>query len=69
MLVLTDSNGFRINFYQLRQRILQASRDRCRTSLSDVKLRKFLRRQLTRRINRRARLIDDDILNFLRNFF
>jgi transcriptional accessory protein Tex/SPT6 len=46
MLVLSDTNGFRVDFYQFREWILQAACHGCRTSLSDIKLRKLFGRQL-----------------------
>ena len=42
MLVLTDANGFWIDLYKLGQRILQAARHGCGTSLPNIKIRKFL---------------------------
>ena len=41
VLVLTDPDGFRIDFHQLRQRIHQATPDRNRTTHGDVFVGKF----------------------------
>ena len=68
MLILTDSDRFRINLHELCQRILYPAGDRSRASLSDIKIREFLRSQFTRRINRSPRLICDHVRYLLRNF-
>src|SRR5699024_6273168 len=41
MLVLTNTNGFRINFYKLCKWILHPARDRCGTSFFYLSVRKF----------------------------
>ena len=69
MLILPDTNRFRIDFYQFRQRILQTSGNRCGTSLSHIKIRKLFRCQLAGRIDGSSCLIGDHILYMLRNFF
>ena len=61
MLILSYANRLRIDFDQLRQRILQPPRNRHRRTQADIKLRELLRRQLRRRIHRRARLADDHV--------
>ena len=69
MLILPHANGFRINFYQLRQRILQPSGYGRGTSLSNIKIGKFLRCQFAGGIHGSSRLIYDHILHFFRNLF
>ncbi len=68
MLILSDTDGFGIDLYQLGKRILQTACDRSRTSLSHVKLWELFRCQLAGRINRCARFVDD-VLNRFRNLF
>ena len=63
MLILTHTDGFRINLDKLRQRILQSSCDGSRTPLTHVKIGEFLGSQLAGRIHRGTRLIYDHILN------
>ena len=46
MLVLTDTNGFRVDLYKLCQRVLDTSCDRCGTTLSHIKIREFFRCKL-----------------------
>ena len=67
MLILTDTDGFRIDLNQLCQRILQPSCYRCRTPLSHVKLRELLRCQFTCGIYRCSCFIYNHILHFFRN--
>ena len=70
MLILADSDGFRINLYKFCQWVLHTSCDRCGTSLSHVKIRKLFRSQLTCRIYRSTGFICDNILYlFFRDFF
>ena len=69
MLILSDTDGFGIDLYQLGKWILQTACDRSRTSLSHVKLRELFRCQLAGRINRCARFVDDHILNRLFQLF
>ena len=63
MLVLTHTDGLGIDLHQLRQRVLQASRDGGGAPLSHVKIGKFLRGKLARRIHGSARFIYDHILH------
>ena len=67
MLVLPDADALGIDLDQLRQRILEPPRDGHGGALHHVEIREFLRRQLGRGIDRRARLADDDILAGLLN--
>ena len=67
MLVLPDADALGIDLDQLRQRILEPPRDGHGRALHHVEIREFLRRQLGRGIDRRARLADDDILAGLLN--
>ncbi|CSP83789.1 Uncharacterised protein [Shigella sonnei] len=46
MLILTYADRFRIDFHQLRQRILQTAGDRYRTTQRNVEIRELLRCQL-----------------------
>ena len=62
MLVLTYTDGLRINFYQFCQRVLQTSRYRCSTSLSHIKIRKFFCCQLAGRIYGSTGFVGDYIL-------
>ncbi|MNJ36469.1 hypothetical protein D3C77_312590 [compost metagenome] len=61
MLVLSYSDRFRFNLYELCQRILQPSRNRHRAAFSDIQIRKLLLRQLRSRINAGSRLVHDQI--------
>ena len=70
MLVLSYPDGLRIDLHQLCQRILEPPRDGRRAPLPHVELGEFFTRQLARRVDRRAGLIDDHILYLLlRNLF
>ena len=69
VLVLAHTDGFRIDLHQFRQRILQSSGNGSGASLSHVEVGELLRGQLTRRIHRRARLVDDHILYRRIQFF
>ena len=66
MLILTYADRFRIDFHQLRQRILQTTGDRYRATQRNVEIRELLRCQLGSRVNRRASFADD---HFLRGHF
>ena len=66
MLILTYADRFRIDFHQLRQRILQTAGDRYRATQRNVEIRELLRCQLGSRVNRRACFADD---HFLRGHF
>ena len=68
MLVLTNTDRLRCNLDKLCKRILKTSCDRSRTSLSNIKIRKFLCRQFACGIYRCTGLIGDHILYLLRNF-
>ena len=63
MLILPYTNGFRIDLNQLSQRILNTSCNGCGTSLSYIKIGKFICSKLTCRVNRSTRLICNYILN------
>jgi len=69
MLVLSDTNGFRVDFYQFREWILQAACHGCRTSLSDIKLRKLFGRQLAGRVYGGTGFVYNDVLYGYRNLF
>ena len=64
MLVLTHADGFRIYFYQLRQRILKTAGDGCGTALAHIQVRIFFRGQLTGGVDGGSRLVDDDVPEF-----
>ncbi len=66
VLILADANGFRIDFHQLGQRILQTAGDRDRPAQGNVQIRELLRGQLGRGVHRRARFADN---HFLRRHF
>ena len=61
VLILPHTNRLRIDFDQLGQRVLQAARDRDSTTQRNIKIGEFTRSQLRGRVNRRARLADDDL--------
>ena len=65
MLVLPHADRLRVDFYKLRQRILQAARHRGRRALPDVKIREFLGGESARAVHGRAGLVHDDILDRL----
>jgi hypothetical protein len=54
VLVLPNADGLGLDLDQLGQRILQPPRDRHRAAQAHIEIGKLLRRQLGRRINRRA---------------
>ena len=64
VLVLSDTDGFRLNFNKLGERILESSCHRGRASLSRVKVRKLLCCQFTCRVHRGTGFIHNDILHF-----
>ena len=68
MLILSDTDGFRINLNQFCQRILQSSCNRSCTSLSHIKFRKFFCCNLAGRIYRCTSFIYNYVLHFLWNF-
>ena len=63
MLILSDADALGVNLNQFRQRILQASGNGNRASLHDVEIRKFLRRQFGRGIDRSACLADHNVFH------
>ena len=56
VLILPDADGLRLDLHKLRQRVLQPPRDRNRRAQVHVKLRKLLRCERARGIDRGARL-------------
>ncbi len=69
MLILADTNGFRVDLYKLCQRVLNTSCDGCSTTLSHIKIRELFSGKLTCGINGSTGLIGDHVLNFFRNLF
>ncbi|MPM35682.1 hypothetical protein SDC9_82275 [bioreactor metagenome] len=65
VLILPYANGLGIDLNQLRQGILEPPRDGYRRTQVDVVLRELLRGELARRIDGRARLVDDHIAHAL----
>ena len=63
VLILPHADRLGVNLYQLCQRVLQAPGNRNRRAEVHVVLRKFLRRKLGRRVDRRARLVDNHVRN------
>ena len=63
MLILPDSDGFWVDFNQLRQRILQTAGNGDRTAQVHIIIRELLACQLGSGIDRCTRLADDGILN------
>ena len=61
VLVLADADRLRLDAHQLGERILQPPRDRDRAAQRDVEVGKLLRRELGRRVDRRARFGDHDL--------
>ena len=61
MLVLTHTDALWVNFYKLRERVLQAPRDGYRGAERNIVIRKFLRAELGRRIDARPRLVYDHV--------
>ena len=68
MLILTDTDGFRINLYKLCKRILYTSCDGCGASLSNIEIREFFRGKLACGIYRSTCLVGDNILDLFRDF-
>ena len=68
MLILTDTDGFRVDFYKLGKRVLQSSGDGCRTSLSHIEVGEFLRCQFACGINGSTGLVYNHILHRLLQF-
>ena len=67
MLILADTDGLRIDLYELRKRVLETSCDGDGTSLSHVEFWEFLCGKLTGGIYGSSRLIYDHILDMLRD--
>ena len=61
VLILADADGLRLDAHELGERILQAARNRDRAAQRDVEIGELLRRELRRRVDRRAGLGDDDL--------
>ena len=61
MLILSYADGLGINFYKLRQGILQTPRHGGGASFSHIKIRKFFRGQLAGRIYGGSRFVDNHI--------
>ncbi len=60
VLVLPDADRLRIDLYELRQRILQAARDRDGPANRQIELRELFARDVARRIHARARLAHEN---------
>ena len=69
VLVLTDADGLRVDFDELRERVLQTTRDGYRAALRDVEIGEFLRTQGTGGIHRRTRLGHDHVRNLPARLF
>ena len=69
VLILTDTDGFRIYLHKLCHRVLQTSCDGHCGTLRNVEIRKFLSTELGRRIYRCARFTYHNILDVLGNGF
>ena len=63
MLILPDTDAFRVNFNKLRERVHEAATDGNRAAHRNVFVRKFLARHFACRVNRRAAFVDDDDRN------
>ena len=61
VLILADTDGFGVDFDQLRERVLKPARDGYRRAEIDVVVRKFLGGQLGGGVDGRARLGDDHV--------
>ena len=61
VLVLADADRLRLDAHELGERILQAAGDRHRAAQRHVEIRELLRRQLGRRVDRRAGLRHHDL--------
>ncbi len=62
VLILAHADRFRIDFHQLRQRILQTTGDRHRATQRNIEIRELQRRQLGSRVNRCPGFADDHLL-------
>ena len=62
VLVLADADALRVDLHQLGQRVLQPARDADRAAQAHVQLGQLLARELAGRIDRRAGLADDDLV-------
>ena len=60
VLILTDTDRLGLDLDQFGERILQPARDRDRAAQRDIQLGQFLRGELRGRIDRGARLVDDE---------
>src|SRR5437899_9189052 len=60
MLILSDADRFRVCLHQLRQRVLEAARDRNRAAHRHIQLGKLFTRAFGGGIDRGAGLVDDD---------
>src|SRR6266478_1912719 len=58
VLILSDTNAFRVDLDQLGQRILQPPCDRNRTTNRQIQIGEFLARNITCTIDTRARFVD-----------
>ena len=63
MLILSHTDGFRVDFHQFRQRVLDSSADGNRAPQRNIIIGKFLRAQLGCGIHRCPCLIRNDILH------
>ena len=63
MLILADTNRFRIDLHQFGKRILQTARDADGTAFFDLEIREFLTSDIASGINRSARFIDDSVVD------
>ncbi len=64
VLVLAHTNGFRIDFHQFRQRVLEATGDGNGTANGDVQVRKFFGGKLGGRVHRGTGLVYHHALGF-----
>jgi len=69
MLILADTDALRVDLDQLRQRILQPSSQRHRAASRHIQIRIFLCRQFGGGVDRRARFVDDRILDIVTILF
>ena len=69
MLILAYTDRFRVNLYQLRQRVLKTSGNGRSTSLPHIEIGEFLCSQLAGRVYGSSGLVGDDIVDILRNLF
>src|SRR5688572_26418103 len=66
MLIESNPNGLRINFYKFGERILRAARNGSCTANRNIQIREFLARQGRGRIDRSACLINNQIFGLRR---